>query len=177
MPAFAEKYAHEQREAVGFARVERNLKACEVVELAAKGALTFNGRPVEPFEIGENYVRSIGSRYKARRAGRITSDLAKVPPRDAIEALRVRLVSVADQELTALERSKVGERDMERHRQITRCVREAAALPGPKDPRPAAPGANTHGQENRVGGDTAGGLAGSILAAAGMGGRKHVDRR
>ncbi len=49
-------------------------------------------------------------------------------------------------------------------RQVARALRELAAIPGPNDPRPPAPGAKINGVRN--GSETRGGLAGKILAAS-----------
>src|ERR1019366_7851956 len=49
-------------------------------------------------------------------------------------------------------------------RQVARAARELAAIPGPTDPRPPAPGAKVNGV--RYGSETPGGRAGKIMAAA-----------
>jgi hypothetical protein len=168
MPAFTATYTDDQRDAAAAAYVDRRIPAPRVAELAAAGELTLNGRPIEPFEIIPQYVRTLGTRLRRRRAGDIEREIAKLPARDSIEALRRRLVSTADQELAALERQKPGKRDLERFRQVIRCVREAAALPGAKDPRPSAPGRREGGGPDREGAETRGGLAGDILRAHNM---------
>lgn len=167
MPAFAEKYSDAQREAVAYAYEDRKIRPYRrVAELAAAGELTHNGETLEPFTIPESYIADLVRKLRKRRAGETTSQLASAEPRDAIEALRKRLVNAADamlQDLEAKVKRDAGTADPERLRQITRAVREAAALPGPNDPKPPAPGARVNGQ--RDGGETTGGLAGEILKA------------
>jgi hypothetical protein len=82
-----------------------------------------------------------------------------------VEALRRRLVNAADAGVSELERARRGKGgvDFERLRQAARAVREIAAIPGPGEPRPPAPGATVNGV--RDGGATRGGLAGEILRA------------
>src|SRR4051794_21347150 len=114
MGRFAETYTYEQREALATAYVDRGLTAPQVVELAAAGALTYAGERLEPFEARASSVRSYGGALRRRRAGLVKSSLTEQAHRDAIEALRVRLISAADRELAALERQKPGTWDLER---------------------------------------------------------------
>ena len=157
---------------MAIAVVDRGIHpARRVVELAAAGQLVgAAGDPLPPFETNPSTVRDQARLLRRRRAGEAVSTLAAQPHRDAIEALRRRLVSVADTMLTAYERDvkrDAAKANPERFRQIIRCVREAAGLPGPNDPRPPAPGQKVGGE--RDGGETTGGLAGQVLKAAGMG--------
>lgn len=167
MAPFTAKYTKAQKDALAHAYRERNIRPARlVVDLAARGELEWNGEKLDPFETNEDQVRHLGRLLKKRRHGEQTSQLAQLPPRDAIEALRRRLVNAADAMLTDLEdqlEKEAGKADPERLRQITRAVREAAALPGPNDPRPTAPGAKVNG--HRDGAETTGGLAGGILKA------------
>jgi hypothetical protein len=172
MSAIQTKYTDEQREAMGAAMAVGGLKAREVVERAAAGTLELDGRKLKPFEIANaSTVRDQARRFRQRRAGEARSELEVLPARDAIENLRLRLIRVADAELTALERQKDGTRDLEKLRQAGRCIREAAAIPGRDEPRPPAPGQrDASGQHN--GGATRGGLAAQIIASAS---RSHED--
>lgn len=162
--AFVEKYTPAQREAAALAYEDRKVRpARRVSELAAAGALEHNGQPLAPFKMPVNTVRDLVRDLRKRRAGLKSSELAKQPPRDAVEALRRRLVNLADRELAHEEKRKPGDVEPEKLRQLVRVVRELAALPGPADPRPPAPGQRQNGQRN--GAETKGGLAGDILAA------------
>jgi hypothetical protein len=165
MPVGPEKYTHDQREAVASAIVDRKMTAPRVVELAAAGELTIKGNRLEPFEVNENYTRVLAKRLRKRRAGEIQKEITKLGADDAIEALRRRLVAVADQELAVLERQKPGKVNNEELRQTIRCVREAQSIKGFTDPRPPAPG--TSASNAKV---TRGGMAGAILRAAAGGG-------
>jgi hypothetical protein len=75
-------------------------------------------------------------------------------------------VNGTDAGMAALEReqkrNKGRIKSWEEWRQVARAVREIAALPGPSDPRPVAPGASVNGR--RDGAATRGGLAAAILA-------------
>lgn len=167
MPKFAEKWTHEQREAMGIAYVDRGMRPARlVVEAARAGDLEYNGKRLDPFDPPLATVRDNVRHLKRRRAGQVESELATRPPRDAIEALRRRLVSLADRELAAIERDKAGTADLERLRQVIRCVKEAAALPGPKDPRPRQPGEGA--SKDREGSPTTSGLGAQMLQAAKM---------
>jgi hypothetical protein len=167
MAAFEEKYTDQQRDAIAHAYEDRRIRpARKVVQMAAAGELDYHGEILKPFEATENTVRDLARKLRRARAGETTSQLAHAEPRDAIETLRRRLVNAADAMLTDFERKTKrapGDADPERLRQICRAVREAAAIPGPNDERPKAPGGKTDGRRN--GGETKGGLAGSILAA------------
>lgn len=174
MPKFVEVYTDEQREAVALAYVDQGHTAPATAKLAAAGELTLHGDPLPAFAINEHTIRTAGRALKKRRSGLAASGLAEKAPKDAIELLRRRLVIVADRELGFLEGKRAGAIDLERLRQVIRCVREAAALPGPKDPRPPAPGSRAPGSDAQDGA-TVGGLAGSIMKAAGVGRRNGVQ--
>src|SRR4051794_31007310 len=141
MAAFQAKYTPDQREAIASAVIDRGASAPRVVELAAAGQLTdSNGAQLEPFTVPANTVRSEARKAKKRRQGKAASDLGKAEPRDAVEALRRRIVTMLDEELGVEERKRKGNRDPERVRQICRAMREAAAIPGLKEPAKTAPG-------------------------------------
>lgn len=166
--AFEAVYTDEQRDALATAYEDRRIRpARRVVELAQAGELQPG---LAPFTVhgGDNTVRDMARKLRARRTGRAASEAAKRPPRDAIEALRVRLLSAIEHELTACERDQKkprGKADPERLRQIGRALREAAAIPTRDEPTPPKPG---HGPKDaRQGGATRPGpgtLAGGILA-------------
>ena len=170
MPAFTRMYTDQQREAMAAAFVG-GMTCKAVVAAAGAGELVHNGQRLEAFEAKPSTVRDLGRRLRKRRAGELHSQLLEASPRDAVEALRRRLVSAADHELDALEGArKRGERvDLERLRQVARTVREAAAIPGPTAPRPPAPGVRDRDTGVRVGGPTRGGLAAQILEATARG--------
>lgn len=161
---FERQHTHEQTEAAALAAVDQGLTGPRVVELARDGLLTLAGKPLEPYEITADYVRKLASHLRKQRAGKVVSDLASMPPRDAIEALRRRLVNVADAELAAVEKQKPGLRDLSRFRQVIQCVKEAAALPGPKDPRPPAPGQMVGPDVRPTGDRSRSGPAGALMA-------------
>jgi hypothetical protein len=166
MPMNAAKYTAEQRDAMAHAFEDRGIRpASRVVALAAEGKLTVDGRRVDAFDCNENTVRDEASKLRRRRAGDRRSKLIAETPRDSVEALRRQLVSLTDRELAALKRRKAGTVSGEQLRQIARAVRELAAIPGPDDPRPVAPGARTPGTGERESQRTTGGLAGQVLAA------------
>lgn len=155
-------YTPQQRDALGHAYVDLGMKPREIVAAAADGRLTLHGEKLEPFDVNPVSIATYGKRLLAKRSARSSSNLAALPHRDAVEQLRARLVTVADEVLTAYERQRAEDRDVERGRQIVRLVREAAALPAATDPTPPAPGAKRDGK--REGAETKGGLAGALLA-------------
>lgn len=166
---FETKYTDEQRDALAHTYEDRRIRPARlVVQLAADGQLEWKGQKLEPFHTTENTVRSLADQLRKSRAGTRSSDLATIPHKDAIEQLRRRLVAAADHILAAEERAlKTDPRktEPERLRQIVRVVREAAALPGPNDPRPTAPGRMKDGEQS--GSPTRAGtaLAGKLMAA------------
>lgn len=168
MGAFDRKYTDEQKDAVAHAYEDRRVRpASRVADLAARGALEWKGQALDPFQMGDDMVRECAKQLRRKRAGLQTSELAKAEPRDAVEALRRRMVNGADALLSDWERQvKQGKATAEDGVKIARLVRELAAIPGPKEPRKPAPGQhNPETGRNEAGGRTAG-LAGSILHAA-----------
>lgn len=148
MAAFQAKYTPDQREAIASAVIDRGASAPRVVELAAAGQLTdTNGTALAPFTVPANTVRSEARKAKKRRQGKAVSELAQAEPRDAVEALRRRLINLGDAMLAAEEKRKPETVDPARAREIARYVREAAALPGPKDARPHKPGTRVNGKQ------------------------------
>lgn len=169
MPArFEAVYTDEQRDAIATAYEDRRIRpARRVVELAEAGELV---EGLAPFTVhgGANTVRDMARKRRQKRAGQLVTETAKQPPRDALEALRRRLLSAIDHELTACEREqkkRAGSADPERLRQIGRALREAAAIPTPSEPTPPKPG---HGpMATRTGSATRGAstVAGRALLA------------
>lgn len=168
---FQAKYSDEQREAVAIAYVDRKVRPAKAVcDLAARGELPHDGKQLEPFTIGPDAVRTYAARLRKGRNGQLKSGLTDAPPKDAIEALRIRLISAADDALKRVERrmraTNCSAKDIELARQVARLIREAAAIPGPNEARPVPPGAKVPGAGNKTnGGTTRAGLAGSILAS------------
>jgi hypothetical protein len=162
--AFVRKYTDDQREAMISARLDRGMTFRRVVEVARAGELTApDGTRLEPFDPPISTIASLARDAKKRRMGKQVSQVAQLPARDAIEALRRRLVNAADAMLEHELKRPLEKRDPERLRQIGRCVREFAAIPAQKDPTPTAPGSKQGGERN--GGATQGGIGGSIIAA------------
>ena len=167
MPSFATKYTSEQRDAIATAKADRGMTARRVVELAAAGELAPG---LAPFQTTVRTVNDYARKLVRARQGTEASGLTDVPARDAVEALRRRLVAAADHELRRIERQQQRRNAApvtgEEIRQIVRCVREIAAIPARDEPRPVAPGQKVPGAGGKTNGDrTRSGLAGSILAA------------
>jgi hypothetical protein len=125
----------EQRQAAAHAKLDVGLTGPEVARQARAGHLKWEGAFVGPFEIDPDYVRKLAYKLNQERKGKVPSQLASLPPRDATEALRVRLVNMADAELAKLEREAVGKRDLTRLRDVVKCVKEAASIAAPKEPQ------------------------------------------
>lgn len=162
--AFTARLSRDQRDAAAHARVDGGMSAPAVARAAKAGTLELRGRTLEPFTISASYVADLGTRLRRERRGKATG-IAEEPHRDAIEHLRRRLVVVADEELREEERKRPSKRDLGKLREITRCVREAAALPGPRDPRPAKPGHGPLDERTSSTTRSPNTLAGGILAA------------
>jgi hypothetical protein len=161
MPHIAPKYTVEQRDAMGIGMVDRGMSADEVKAAAEAGTLErSDGTRLPPFEAPVSSIRSYARTVRQRRAGKASSEAAKLPPRDAVESVRQRLIRMVDLELAFEERKRNGKRDLERIRQLGRAAREAAALPELNAPRPRAPDAQPGGNRTPTGG-----LAGAILKA------------
>lgn len=169
MGQFQQKWTTEQKDACVSAYIDRGVRPMQrVAELARTGRLTVaSGEFLEPFPIPHGTVQSLIRDERKRRAGRTRRALATAPPRDAIEDLRRRLVAAADA-LLEHEEKKIQRKpetvNPERLRQITRCVREAQALPGPNDEPKPKPGQKVDGV--RLNGQTRSGLAHDILTDA-----------
>jgi hypothetical protein len=164
MTTFERKYSVDEKEAVIYAYLDRRIRPLRaIVDLAARGELiTRDGRQVRPFQLNPNTVKSWLQVAKRKRQGTIRG-AAFENPEGTIEALRKRLIALADGELAHLERQRAGKRDPEHMRQIARAVREAAAIPVKGEPRGRAPGEKDQGQKES--GETTGGMAGSLLRA------------
>jgi hypothetical protein len=165
VPHIQPKYSIEERDAMGLGMVDRGMSAHEVKAAAEAGLLERDdGTRLPPFSPPVGSVRHYARMVKKRRAGKASSEAAKLPPRDAVESVRIRLIRMIDLELATEERKRNGKRDLERIRQLGRAAREAAALPELNGPRPPSPGSKAGGSN-----PTSGGLGGAILKAHGTG--------
>jgi hypothetical protein len=165
MTTFERKYSVDEKEAVIYAYLDRRIRPLRaIVDLAARGELvTRDGRQVRPFDLNPNTVKSWLQVAKRKRQGTIRG-AAFENPEGTIEALRKRLIALADSEIAYLERKRRGNVDPEHMRQIARAVREAAAIPVNGQPRGRKPGEvdeNGHQPDQH----TRGGMAGALLKA------------
>lgn len=169
MGAFDEKYTDQQRDALAHAYEDRKIRPADrVAALAAAGELEDNGTRLEPFQTNPATVRSLAQQLRRRRAGKVQSTLAAMPPEDAVEALRRRYMNAADAMLEAFERStkrNPAKANPTRLREIGRAIREGAAIPGPGDRRPRRPGDRDPETGIKTEGRTTTGLAAQIEAA------------
>jgi hypothetical protein len=165
VPHIAAKYTADERDAMGLGVVDRGMTAEEVKTAAEAGLLErSDGTRLPPFSPPAGSVRHYARMVKKRRAGKARSEADKLPPRDAVESVRIRLIRMIDLELATEERKRNGKRDLERIRQLGRAAREAAALPELNGPRPPSPGSKAAGSN-----PTSGGLGGAIIRAHGTG--------
>jgi len=166
--ALAPRYDRWQREAIAAAYALTTATAERVAELAAAGELEHpSGGRLAPFDIPASSVRSIARRARAREAqAEAFAELWTLPPRDAVERLRCRLIDSIDRELTrvGIEQEAGRALDFRAFSGIARALRELAWLPGPTEPQPRRPGSKLNGV--RQGGETRGGLAGKMIAAS-----------
>jgi hypothetical protein len=139
-------YSDDQREACVALRLGKGLTFARVAQMAAHGELrTDDGRRLPPFIVPEDTVRTWVNRARKRAAGEVSTPLATMDPKDAVENLRLRCVNASAKLLEDFERqlksrSRKKPPDPVQLQKIIRVVREAAALPGPGDPRPSGPG-------------------------------------
>lgn len=159
-------YSDDERDAMVEAYLDRGIRpARRIVELAEAGELK-PGLPAFKVRGREGTIRSLSSEARRRRAGKVRSELAGLPPRDALEALRQRLVSLADHLTHEAERAaRRKQLDAKRPTEIARLLREIAAIPGPNDARPVKPGDKIPGGGGKHnGGATTSGPAAAMLA-------------
>jgi hypothetical protein len=106
MTTFERKYSVDEKEAVIYAYLDRRIRPLRaIVDLAARGELiTRDGRQVRPFQLNPNTVKSWLQVAKRKRQGTIRG-AAFENPEGTIEALRKRLIALADGELAYLERN------------------------------------------------------------------------
>lgn len=162
--AFQRKWSDDQRDAMTSGRLDRGMTLRRVVELAKAGELTApDGTKLDPFTPPISTVASLARDEKKRRLGKQTTQLAQLEPRDAIEALRKRLLSAADGVLQVEEKKPPEKRDLDRMREVGRCVREFAAIKAPTDEPSRKPGQRENGKQPEA--PTRTGLAGTILNA------------
>jgi len=164
MGQFDRKYTDDQVEAATHAYIDRDIKPQRrVLEMAEAGQLiTRDGRKVRPFTMSKYTLRDYIRRERRRRLGGGKASAIENPD-GVLEGMRRRMISVAEAELHHWERQRAGKRDPDQLRQITRLMREIAALPAIGEGRSKTPGAKVDGQ--RTDAETKGGLAGSLLAA------------
>lgn len=162
---FTSTYTRQQREACVSAYIDRGIRPMARIPAMAKAGELFHlGEPVPAFTVRYETMRNWIKKQQKERAKRTQSQLVTMPSDDANEQIRRRLLWVVDTELVRIEeQAKKAAIDPEHLRQIVRCAREIKALGGPSS-KPVAPGRYENGQ--RAGGETEGGLAHSVLAAA-----------
>lgn len=157
---FTAKYTTQQKDACVSAVLDKGVKPYTLVaKLAAEGALTG-----EPFNIDPLYIGRLARDAKRRRLGLNATKLEALPPRDAVEVLRRRMLAIAEHHIDRLERKdKANKLTPKETADVIRVLRELAALPGPDQARPVKPGAKIPGENRNNGGPTRGGLAGAML--------------
>ena len=164
-------YTDEQRDALARAYEDRRIRpAHRVVSLAEEGTLEPG---LAPFKTSPNTVRHYASELRKRRAGEIASDMAKVSHRDAIDALRIQLLSATEHELRRINRSMRNPKRSEQREKhdadmlktLVRTIREAAAIPEKTAPTPKAPGQKDDTGHVTGSAANAGKLAGPLLTA------------
>jgi len=173
MTLWVAKYTDRQRDAVAHAWNVRGIRpASRVVAAAAAGDLELDGERLDAFEISESSVRDLARKDRNRRAGKAAGTLAAGDPLDAIEAIRRRLLGIAEHELAALERGqKAGKpADGEAIRRLAKAAQEIRRIPdrsAPANPRPGARPGEKHAADAEPAGpdsSTLGDLAAGMTA-------------
>jgi hypothetical protein len=107
----APKYTVEERDAMGIGMVDRGMSAHEVKAAAEAGLLErSDGTRIPPFEPPVASIRHYARVVKQRRAGKARSEADKLPPRDAVESFRIRLVRNAGRAGDPAHREAYGDR-------------------------------------------------------------------
>jgi hypothetical protein len=175
MPHIQTRWTPEEKEAIGLALVDGGMTAKEAVNAAAEGLLRAHGQILPPFgPMPPATALDCARKLRLRRAGRAAGQIDKLPVRDVVEGVRLALARMLHGEITAMERTKPGKRDVERIRQLARAARELQALVDKDAPAPPSPGAAPRQNHRETGG-----LGGAILKAHRTTGRalKHRPRR
>lgn len=158
---FTSKYTAEQWAAVYDARFARGVTYARIAELAEAGELT----PGEPFELDAAYIGEKCRAEARKRQGKGPSPAASMPPADAVEYMRRRMLALFEAEVNKQELIKPEKRDLGRMTQLAKLATEIARIPGPKDPRPEkAAGSNTAGMPRTPDAPTSGPV-GALLAS------------
>jgi hypothetical protein len=155
MPHIQTRWTPEEKEAIGLALVDGGMTAKEAVNAAAEGLLRAHGQILPPFgPMPPATALDCARKLRLRRAGRAAGQIDKLPVRDVVEGVRLALARMLHGEITAMERTKPGKRDVERIRQLARAARELQALVDKDAPAPPSPGskaaeATRHGRARR----------------------------
>jgi hypothetical protein len=161
MPHIQTRWTPEEKEAIGLALVDGGMTAKEAVNAAAEGLLRAHGQILPPFgPMPPATALDCARKLRLRRAGRAAGQIDKLPVRDVVEGVRLALARMLHGEITAMERTKPGKRDVERIRQLARAARELQALVDKDAPAPPSPGAAPRQNHRETGG-----LGGAILKA------------
>jgi hypothetical protein len=164
---FESPYSDEQRDAVTTAYLDHAIRpARRVSALARAGKLRHGDDELAPFTVGENTIRDWARHRRRQRAGELNGKLSALPPLDAVEAVRRRLLNAVDAELGHLERAQnkrkpLTDKQLVAMERIGRIAAQAAKIPAPTDAKPKS------GQDNPIGKPrpTTGTAGARILAA------------
>jgi hypothetical protein len=164
---FESPYSDEQRDAVTTAYLDHAIRpARRVSALARAGKLRHGEEELPPFTVGENTIRDWARHRRRQRAGELNGKLSALPPLDAVEAVRRRLLNAVDAELGHLERAQnkrkpLTDKQLVAMERIGRIAAQAAKIPAPTDAKPKS------GQDNPIGKPrpTTGTAGARILAA------------
>lgn len=174
MSRWVSDFTKEQREAIVSAHLDRGLPLSRAIGLAQRGEL----EGLEPYAPNEGTARGWCVREKKRReAAKAKTPIATLKQPDQLELLRTLAVDTAYQELENFrkqQKTRPKDTNPERLRQIVRVIREAAALPGPGEQRPPAPGQKRDGVQH--GGQTRDGMAAELLKAHRSNGKAQQGR-
>lgn len=164
---FPSRYSEDQRAAVAHAYNVQKLRPVKrIAELAKAGRLRDEfGEELPAFEVALATIPHLARRARRKAAGTDRKGLATVPHETAMEAMRKRLVAIAEHEIDRMERAQRGKKAVKLAdiREAARLLRELAAMPADGS-RPAAPGKVDRTTGTKNGDATRGGKAGTLLA-------------
>jgi hypothetical protein len=131
------KYTERQRDAIAWHYFDRGVRPAQAIAaLAGAGELrTRDGDTLPAFDIPAGTIRNMAAAERRRRSGLLPSPEANMPARDALEALRVRLVNVCSAEIARLERRRtVPGAEIQA---LAKALRDLANIPGPDGEAPS----------------------------------------
>jgi hypothetical protein len=140
MSQWTARYSPEQKEKIWRLRRVDALPWKQVIAKCGEGDDELPG-----FGLPMNSARHIVERLDQERLGR-PQRLGDLEPQEALRSVYQRVLGVVDREMCAIERRRVGTRDVERIQKLVKLVREVRPLADTLQPPPRSPDARPIGR-------------------------------